>query len=143
MWKGHSDACFKLPVSPSTRDFAVQSDPICFEPPTSPLTCDFAVQSDPICLSPITSSLTCEVAIQSDPIHFPSTVSSSTQTPLTLPTSANSTATLPSSSPPPPPQLINESTVLPNTPAKLSWADDITTSLPSFIPSTAQCSPRP
>jgi len=65
MWKGHSDACFKLPLSPSTHDFAVQSDPFCS--------------------SPTTSSLTCKVATQSDPIPFPPTASSSTQTPSTLP----------------------------------------------------------
>ena len=61
MWKGHSDACFELPVLPSTRDFAVQSDPICSSPTTPSPTCDIAIQSDPIC--------------------FPSTATSSTQTP--------------------------------------------------------------
>lgn len=84
-WKGHGDNCFKLPISPSTREFAVQSDPIC--------------------LPPATSALTCEVAIQSEPIHFPPTASSSTQTPMTPPAStatekiswADDVATLPSS----------------------------------------------
>ncbi|KIM38695.1 hypothetical protein M413DRAFT_12618 [Hebeloma cylindrosporum] len=114
--QGHGDNCFKLPISPSTREFAVQSDPIC--------------------LSPMTPSLTCEVAVQSDPIHFPSTASSSTQTSLTPPASSMSAATLPNLSSQPP--LIElEQPKLQVCPEKLNWADDVATSPSSFIPSTA------
>ena len=115
-WKGHSDACFELPLSPSTRDFAVQSDPFC--------------------LFPTTSSLTCEVATQSDPISFPLMASSSTQTPSTLPAFVDPASTFQNLSTPLPP-LINQPTPQDFPPKKLSWADNVATSLPSFIPSVA------
>jgi len=65
-------------------------------------------------------------------------ISSSTQTPLNLPSIANPTATLQILLPLSLSQLIINPTIpaLPNPSPKLNWADDVTASLPVFIPPT-------
>ena len=51
-WKGHGETCFKLPISPSTRDSAVQSDPICL-----PATASSSTQT-PLIPPPLPNSAT-------------------------------------------------------------------------------------
>ena len=146
-WKGHGDTCFEIPVSPSTRESAVQSDPIRL-PPTISLSTQTpphsiamaTVQVDTPKTPPHTTTM---AAVQVDTLNPPpphvevqadiprSTANSAVQT-VPLGTQYTSSQTSPPPSPIPDPIHITARLSPP-----LSWADDIATSLSSLIPPTA------
>ena len=146
-WKGHGDACFELPVSPSTRESAVQSDPICLPPTVSlstqtpPRSVATAVVQVDTPKPPPRSTTT--AAVQADvpnppPPHVevqanvPRSIADSAVQTNPLGTQDASSQVFPPPSPIPSPVRI---TSLPPSPP-LSWADDIVTPPPALIPPT-------